>query len=138
MAFLPVPDITLPNGGEIHANSYLAEDGRHAVVLHLKLPHSEDQRITLSHIHADLNLPPGFHICFDRDRAFPANRSENIGTRKVEPGEVLSPGTLVYCPRMGSSGIVAAQSMAPSGWIGVHFPQFTSVCVLSPNVLFVV
>ena len=129
MAFLPVPDIKLPNGGEIHANSYYAEDGRHAVVLHLKLPHSEEQRITLTHIVADLKLPPGFHICFDP--TFNTRLPHDYGQRAPAPGSRV----LYKTPGWHKYGQVVAGKYAPFDWIPVIFDGESHICVVAPNLL---
>ena len=54
--FVPIPDIQLPNGGEIHANSTIDAEGNHAVVLHFSFPAA---------FPLDVVLPAGFHICKD-------------------------------------------------------------------------
>ena len=52
--FVPIPDIQLPNGGEIHANSTLDAEGNHAVALNFIFPAAFPLSVV---------LPTGFHIC---------------------------------------------------------------------------
>ena len=54
--FVPIPDIQLPDGGEIRVNSTIDAEGNHAVVLHFSFPAA---------FPLDVVLPAGFHICKD-------------------------------------------------------------------------